>query len=69
MADVRTENELLFDLVNSLHGVGLTDEQTDAMKARVDEIVEAGEAMRAVPLDNSDEPFIVFAPLDTRNEG
>ena len=69
MADVRTENELLFDLVNGLHGVGLTEEQTEAMKARVDEIVAAGEAIRAVPLDNADEPFIVFAPLDTRNEG
>ena len=69
MADARTENELLFDLVNSLHGEGLTDEQTDAMKARVDEIVEAGDAMRAVPLDNADEPFIVFAPHDARNEG
>ena len=66
MADKRTENDLLFDLVKTLHGDGLTDEQLDAVKARVDDIVTAGEAMRAVPLDNADEPFVTFVPLDTR---
>ena len=66
MADERTENDLLFDLVKGLHGEGLSDEQTNAVRGRVDEIVAAGEAMRAVRLDNADEPFIVFAPYDPR---
>jgi hypothetical protein len=66
MADERTENDLLFDLVKTLHGQVLTDEQLDAVKARVDDIVTAGRAMRAVPLGNADEPFVTFVPLDTR---
>ena len=68
MANERTENDLLFDLVKTLHGDGLTDEQLDVVKARVDDIVTAGEAMRAVPLDNADEPFVTFVPLDAKSQ-
>lgn len=66
MLDERAENELLFDLVKTLHGDGLTDEEFAAVSGRVDDVVRAAESLRAVPLKNTDEPFVLFAPLDMR---
>ena len=66
MLDERTENQLLSEFVKTLHGDGLTDEEFAAVSGRVDDIVRAGESLRAVPLNNADEPFIKFVPLDMR---
>ena len=49
-------------LVREMHGAGLTDDQLAIVRQRVDDVVNAAEAMRAVALDNSDEPFSVFTP-------
>jgi hypothetical protein len=61
-----SEAERLYELVKELHGAGLTDEQLEQVRQRIDTVVETGEALRASPLDNADEPFIVFAPHDTK---
>ena len=43
-------------------GAGLTDEQAAVVRERLVAALQAGEAMRAVALDNADEPFTIFAP-------
>ncbi len=43
-------------------GAWLTDEQVAVVRERLVAALQAGEAMRAVPLDNTDEPFTTFAP-------
>ena len=43
-------------------GAGLTDDQVAVVRERLVAALQAGEAMRAVPLDNADEPFIIFSP-------
>ena len=55
-----------FDLVRELHGDGLTDAQLAIVRERVDDVVNAGVALRAARLDNADEPFFVFTPYEPR---
>ena len=43
-------------------GAGLTDEQVAVVRERVAAALQAGEDMRAVSLDNADEPFTTFTP-------
>ncbi len=59
-----TETQHHYALVRAMHGRGLTRAQLAIVRQRVDDIVNAGEAMRAVRLDNAAEPFSVFAPYD-----
>jgi len=62
--DKATEAQRYFDLVRGLHGDGLTDAQLAIVRERVDDVVNAGETMRAIALDNAEEPFFVFTPYD-----
>jgi anti-sigma factor RsiW len=68
MADVTPGKEIETQhhhaLVRAIHGAGLTRAQLAIVRQRVGDIVDAAEAMRAVRLDNADEPFSVFAPHD-----
>lgn len=43
-------------------GAGLTDEQAAVVRERLAAALEAGERLRAVPLENSVEPFTAFTP-------
>ena len=43
-------------------GARLTDDQVAVVRERLTAALQAGEAMRAVSLDNADEPFTTFAP-------
>lgn len=69
MSGESTEREVeeRFNIVKRLYGDRLTSEQLDEVRKGVVGIVEAAEAMRAVKLENGDEPFSVFVPY--RKEG
>ena len=60
--DIRAEVEALFALVRERYGDRLTPEQLDGVKKGVEGIVKAARALRAVRLENSDEPMQPFVP-------
>ena len=57
------EVESLFELVRRRYGERLSDEEMEEVRKGVENIAEASDALRAVKLDNSDEPFSVFTPF------
>ena len=64
MSDETTNKEVdeRFNIVKRLYGDRLTAEELDEVRKGVEGIVEAAESMRAVKLENGDEPFSVFVP-------
>ena len=56
------EVEQLFALVRARYGQRLTAAELDEVRKGVAAVVEAGRALRAVRLRNSDEPFQPFVP-------
>jgi hypothetical protein len=52
----------LLDLVRERYGSGLSPEELEHVRMGVDRLVEATDAMRLVPLNNSDEPLATFIP-------
>ena len=60
--DIRAEVEALFALVRERYGDRLTPEPLDGVKKGVEGIVKAARALRAVRLENSDEPMPPFVP-------
>jgi hypothetical protein len=58
----RTEAELLFALVRERYGNRLSPEELEAVQAGVAAIVEAVQALRAVPLENADAPLLPHRP-------
>jgi hypothetical protein len=57
-----TEAERLSALVRERYGDRLTPEQLDGVKKGIEGIVQAARALRAVRLENSDEPMPPFVP-------
>jgi len=60
--DHDAEVERLFALVCERYGDRLTPAQLDDVKKGVEGIVLAARALRAVKLQNADEPFPPFVP-------
>ena len=60
--DIRAEVEALFALVRERYGDRLTSEQLDSVCQGVEGIVRTARALRAVRLENSDEPMQPFVP-------
>jgi hypothetical protein len=56
------EVERLFALVRERYGDRLTPVQLDEVRKGVEGAVLAARALRAVKLENADEPFPPFAP-------
>ena len=61
------EVEERFKMVKGLYGDRLDDEQLEAVRQGIEDIVAASQTLRAVSLENSDEPYSVFTPY--RAEG
>ena len=59
---INKEVDERFNIVKRLYGDRLTSEELDEVRKGVEGIVEAAESMRAVKLENGDEPFSVFVP-------
>lgn len=60
--DVRAEADVLFDLVRRRYGSRLRADELDGVRKGIQGVVEGARALRAVRLDNGDEPFPPFAP-------
>ena len=59
--------EALFELVRLRYGRHLDEDQLAEVRAGVKDVAEASEELRAVRLENGDEPFFIFKPY--RGEG
>ncbi|MCH8109498.1 MAG: hypothetical protein IIB15_05155 [Chloroflexi bacterium] len=59
---INKEVDERFNIVKRLYGDRLTSEELDEVRKGVEGIVEAAESLRAVKLENGDEPFSVFVP-------
>jgi hypothetical protein len=55
-----SETDLLFAYVSRRYADRLTAEQLEALRRSVDEVARLTAALRAVKLDNADEPFQRF---------
>ena len=62
MSDSNTEKEHMFERIKVLYGDRLDEEQLAAVEASLDPMIAVLEQIRAVPLENSDEPYSVFKP-------
>lgn len=56
------EADALFEIVRQRYGDRLTPEQLDELSRIVQAQVEAARALRAMRLNNADEPMQPFAP-------
>ena len=56
------ESEAMMSIVRQRYGDRLNEEQLQEVQKRIDGIAKAAEALRAVKLENGDEPFSIFAP-------
>lgn len=61
----KREVEERFNSVKRLYGDRLDNEQLEGVRAGVETIVRVSAAVRAVRLENADEPFSVFVPYRT----
>ena len=60
--DPHAEADALLELVRQRYGSRLRADQLDGVKKGIQAVVEGARALRAVRLDNGDEPFQPFAP-------
>jgi hypothetical protein len=59
-AEPPSDADLLFAFVRRRYADRLTAEQIEALRRSVDEVTRLAAALRAVKLDNADEPFQRF---------
>jgi hypothetical protein len=62
MTDSDKETSILMELVKERYGEKLTEEQLEHVENSLIRVMDAGKALREVPLENSDEPYNVFRP-------
>ncbi len=62
MTDTDRETSILMGLVEERYGERLTEEQLESVEKSLKSVMDAGKALREVPLENSDEPYNVFKP-------
>jgi len=61
------EVDQLFALVRARYGDRLTPAELDEVRKSVEAVVRTSRALRAVKLENTDEPFPPFAPYRARS--
>ena len=62
-----SESQVLLDLIKQRYGARLTPAELEEVQQGVEGIARAVAALRAVTLDNSDEPFSIFVPYGQEN--
>ena len=62
MPDTTVEVESLLSIVRARYGDRLTPEELEGVRQNIEGIVTAARALRAVRLDNADEPAPPFVP-------
>jgi len=65
--DADPEVERLFALVRQRYGERLAPAQLDEVRKGVEAVVRNAQALRAVKLENADEPFPPFLPYRARS--
>ena len=63
------EVDARFQIVKERYGSLMDPNDFGAVRRRVEGIVKAAEELRAVKLENGDEPFSVFAPFAGEEQG
>ena len=58
----KSESEILFTLVETRYGERVTPEELEEIRKGLDAILESINAMRAIKLENGDEPHQFFKP-------
>jgi hypothetical protein len=58
-----SETDVLFELIRARYGERLTAEQLAGVRLGIEAIVEQAAALRAIRLDNADEPVQRFMPF------
>ena len=56
------ETQILFSLVQTLYGSQVSGDELVEIQNQVDAIMESVEKLRAIPLNNDDEPTLRFTP-------
>jgi hypothetical protein len=56
------EAEILYSLVETRYGDKVTLEEREEIRKSLDAILETVEALRAIKLENGDEPYQFFKP-------
>jgi hypothetical protein len=57
-----SETEILFTLIKTRFGDQVTLEELEEMRKGLTAILDAAKAMRAIKLENGDEPYQFFKP-------
>ncbi len=57
-----SESEARLHMIRQRYGERLTSQELEEVRQGVEGIAKVAEALRAVKLDNSDEPFSIFTP-------
>jgi hypothetical protein len=63
------EVDARFQIVKERYGGVMDPNDFGAVRGRVEAIVKASSELRAVKLENGDEPFSVFAPFGGDEQG
>lgn len=63
-----TEHEKLLELVTQRYSGYLDEEQLKKVEEKLKDVIETAEKLRAVKLENWDEPFNVFKPYTEDTE-
>ena len=63
---VEDDSKYLFDLLKKRYGERLSPEELKEVKNGVENIQQAADKLRAVKLENSDEPFALSVPYRER---
>ena len=61
-----TDSQCLYEMLKHRYGERLNPEQLEEVKKGVETIRQAADKLRAVKLENSDEPFSLFVPYRKR---
>jgi hypothetical protein len=62
MSHPRNEADKLFEIIKARYGDRVTADELEEMRKGLDAILDAAKAMRAVKLENGDEPYQFFKP-------
>lgn len=62
MSHPRNEADKLFEIIKARYGDRVTADELEEIRKGLDAILDAAKAMRAVKLENGDEPYQFFKP-------
>jgi len=58
----KNETDILFELINMRYGERVTTDELEEIRKGLVAILDAANEMRAIKIENSDEPYQFFKP-------